>query len=144
MPENVEKIRTSLNAWSRGDWDAALKDAASDMVLRQLDERRRMAGGVIREPKRSSACGALHGAVGTGRDRARRRDRGPKRPRRHEHSGSLLRSRWDRASRTDSVRLDLGVPRGIARASDRLQRPSRRPRSHRAVGVALWTRSSYE
>jgi ketosteroid isomerase-like protein len=34
MPEeNVEKIRTSLNAWSRGDWDAALKDAASDMVL---------------------------------------------------------------------------------------------------------------
>src|SRR6476620_8037927 len=31
--ENVEKLRTSLKAWSRGDWDAALKDAAPDMVL---------------------------------------------------------------------------------------------------------------
>jgi len=34
MPEeNVEKIRTSLKAWSSGDWDTALKDAAPDMVL---------------------------------------------------------------------------------------------------------------
>lgn len=29
----MEKIRASLQAWSRGDWDAALKDAAPDMVL---------------------------------------------------------------------------------------------------------------
>jgi len=31
--ENVEKVRAGLNAWSRGDWDAALKDAAPDVVL---------------------------------------------------------------------------------------------------------------
>lgn len=31
--ENVEKIRTWLKAWSRGDWDAALKDAAPDVVF---------------------------------------------------------------------------------------------------------------
>ena len=29
----MEKIRASLTAWSRGDWDAALKDAAPDMVV---------------------------------------------------------------------------------------------------------------
>src|SRR3954451_20541700 len=31
--ENVEKVRAGLNAWSRGGWDAALKDAAPDVVL---------------------------------------------------------------------------------------------------------------
>jgi ketosteroid isomerase-like protein len=31
--ENVEKIRAWLKAWSRGDWDAALKDAAPDLVI---------------------------------------------------------------------------------------------------------------
>ena len=31
--ENLEKIRAWLNAWSRGDWDAALKDAAPDVVI---------------------------------------------------------------------------------------------------------------
>ena len=31
--QNVEKIRASLKAWSRGDWDTALKDAAPDFVV---------------------------------------------------------------------------------------------------------------
>jgi ketosteroid isomerase-like protein len=31
--ENVENVRARLKAWSRGDWDAALEDAAPDMVL---------------------------------------------------------------------------------------------------------------
>ena len=29
----MEKVRASLTAWSRGDWDAALKDAAPDLVV---------------------------------------------------------------------------------------------------------------
>ena len=31
--ENVEKVRASLEAWSRGDWDGALKDTAPDGVV---------------------------------------------------------------------------------------------------------------
>lgn len=31
--EHVEKIRTWLKAWSRGDWDAALKGTAPDFVV---------------------------------------------------------------------------------------------------------------
>jgi ketosteroid isomerase-like protein len=31
--ENVEKVRATLKAWSRGDWDAALKDTAPDVVV---------------------------------------------------------------------------------------------------------------
>ena len=31
--ENVKKIRTWLKAWSRGDWDAALKGAAPNVVF---------------------------------------------------------------------------------------------------------------
>jgi ketosteroid isomerase-like protein len=31
--ENVDKIRAWLKAWSRGDWDGALKDAAPDVVI---------------------------------------------------------------------------------------------------------------
>ena len=33
LEQNVEKIRAWLQAWSRGDWDAALKDAAPDVVV---------------------------------------------------------------------------------------------------------------
>jgi ketosteroid isomerase-like protein len=28
--ENVEVVRAAIDAWNRGDWDAALRDAASD------------------------------------------------------------------------------------------------------------------
>src|SRR5688572_20551901 len=31
--EIVEVIRAAMEAWNRGDWDEALKDAASDFVL---------------------------------------------------------------------------------------------------------------
>ena len=31
--ENVEIIRAAVEAWNRGDWDEALKDAAPDFVL---------------------------------------------------------------------------------------------------------------
>jgi ketosteroid isomerase-like protein len=31
--ENVEMVRAAIEAWNRGDWDAALKDAAADFVL---------------------------------------------------------------------------------------------------------------
>jgi ketosteroid isomerase-like protein len=31
--ENVEMIRAAMEAWNRGDWDEALKDAAPDFVL---------------------------------------------------------------------------------------------------------------
>jgi ketosteroid isomerase-like protein len=31
--ENVEMIRSAVEAWSRGDWDNALKDADPDFVL---------------------------------------------------------------------------------------------------------------
>src|SRR5919109_1915944 len=31
--ENVETVRVILEAWSRGDWDAALKDASPDLVI---------------------------------------------------------------------------------------------------------------
>ena|SRR5687767_9085691 len=31
--ENVDKIRATLEAFSRGDWDAALKDTAPDAVV---------------------------------------------------------------------------------------------------------------
>jgi ketosteroid isomerase-like protein len=31
--ENVDKVRAALEAFSRGDWDAALKDTAPDAVI---------------------------------------------------------------------------------------------------------------
>lgn len=31
--ENVEVVRAALEAWNRGDWDAALKDAARGFAL---------------------------------------------------------------------------------------------------------------
>jgi ketosteroid isomerase-like protein len=31
--ENVEMISAAMDAWNRGDWDEALKDAAPDFVL---------------------------------------------------------------------------------------------------------------
>jgi ketosteroid isomerase-like protein len=31
--EEAEMIRAAINAWNRGDWDEALKDAAPDFVL---------------------------------------------------------------------------------------------------------------
>ena len=31
--ENVEMIRSAIEAWSRGDWDDALKDAEPDFAL---------------------------------------------------------------------------------------------------------------
>jgi ketosteroid isomerase-like protein len=31
--ENVENIRAAMDAWNRGDWDEALKDAAPDVEL---------------------------------------------------------------------------------------------------------------
>ena len=31
--EDLEKVRAALEAWSRRDWDAALKDAAPDIVV---------------------------------------------------------------------------------------------------------------
>jgi ketosteroid isomerase-like protein len=31
--ENVEKVRAAIEAWNRGDWDAALKDADPDFEL---------------------------------------------------------------------------------------------------------------
>jgi ketosteroid isomerase-like protein len=31
--ENVEKIRAWMEAWNHGDWDAALKGAAPDVVI---------------------------------------------------------------------------------------------------------------
>ena len=31
--ENVEAIRAAMDAWNRGDWDEALKEAAPDVVL---------------------------------------------------------------------------------------------------------------
>jgi ketosteroid isomerase-like protein len=31
--ENVETIRAAMDAWNRGDWDEALKDAALDVEL---------------------------------------------------------------------------------------------------------------
>jgi ketosteroid isomerase-like protein len=34
MPqENVEIVRAAIDAWSRGDWDEAVKDAAPDIEL---------------------------------------------------------------------------------------------------------------
>src|ERR671918_3043823 len=31
--ENVEKVRAALGAWSRGDWDTALKDTPPNVVF---------------------------------------------------------------------------------------------------------------
>src|SRR5215213_9373812 len=31
--KDVEMIRAAMNAWNRGDWDGALRDAAQDFVL---------------------------------------------------------------------------------------------------------------
>jgi ketosteroid isomerase-like protein len=31
--ENVESIRAGMDAWNRGDWDEALKEATPDIVL---------------------------------------------------------------------------------------------------------------
>jgi ketosteroid isomerase-like protein len=31
--ENVEIVRAAIDAWDRGDWDAALKDAAPDLEI---------------------------------------------------------------------------------------------------------------
>jgi ketosteroid isomerase-like protein len=31
--ENVEKVRAAIEAWNRGDWEEALKDAAPDFVV---------------------------------------------------------------------------------------------------------------
>jgi ketosteroid isomerase-like protein len=32
-PKNIEMIRAALDAWNRGEWDEALKNAAPDFVL---------------------------------------------------------------------------------------------------------------